>query len=80
MNSVLKKLEESLATHPAAVSEELRVRERSNEELNALCMVHSPDSAAVENFLVRELARRSVLAQANTLALQVVNPINNLQS
>ncbi|XP_045559054.1 centromere-associated protein E isoform X10 [Salmo salar] len=70
MNSVLKKLEESLATHPAAVSEELRVRERSNEELNALCMVHSPDSAAVENFLVRELARRSVLAQANTLALQ----------
>ncbi|XP_071209338.1 centromere-associated protein E isoform X5 [Salvelinus alpinus] len=70
MNSVLKKLEESLAAHPAAVSEELRVRERSNEELNALCMVHSPDSAAVENFLERELARRSALAQANTLALQ----------
>ncbi|XP_029618650.1 centromere-associated protein E isoform X9 [Salmo trutta] len=70
MNSVLKKLEESLATHPAAVSEELRVRERSNEALNALCMVHSPDSAAVENFLERELARRSALAQANTLALQ----------
>ncbi|XP_036791709.1 centromere-associated protein E isoform X3 [Oncorhynchus mykiss] len=70
MNSVLKKLEESLAAHPAAVSEELRARERSNEELNALCMVHSPDSAAVENFLERELARRSALAQANTLALQ----------
>ncbi|XP_031685999.1 centromere-associated protein E isoform X7 [Oncorhynchus kisutch] len=70
MNSVLKKLEESLAAHPAAVSEELRVRERSNKELNALCMVHSPDSAAVENFLERELARRSALAQANTLALQ----------
>nr|XP_046206560.1 centromere-associated protein E isoform X6 [Oncorhynchus gorbuscha] len=70
MNSVLKKLEESLAAHPAAVSEELRARERSNEELNALCMVHSPDSAAVENFLERELARRSALAQANTLALR----------
>ncbi|XP_045082820.1 centromere-associated protein E isoform X6 [Coregonus clupeaformis] len=70
MNSVLKKLEESLAAHPAAVSEELSVRERSNEELSALCMVHSPDSAAVESFLERELARRSALAQANTLALQ----------
>ncbi|KAK6313109.1 hypothetical protein J4Q44_G00164560 [Coregonus suidteri] len=53
MNSVLVKLEERLATHPAALSEELRAREKSNEELSALSMVHSPDSSAVESFLER---------------------------
>ncbi|KAL0979456.1 hypothetical protein UPYG_G00185320 [Umbra pygmaea] len=70
MNSVLEKIEERLALHPARVSAELREREKRNEELSALCMASSPDSAAVERFLERELVRCSSVAQATTLDLQ----------
>uniref|UniRef100_A0AAY5K0J5 Centromere-associated protein E n=1 Tax=Esox lucius TaxID=8010 RepID=A0AAY5K0J5_ESOLU len=70
MNSVLEKLEESLATQQTAVSDVLMARVVSNKELSALCMDQSIDFAAVERFLEQELAHCSAVAQATLLALQ----------
>ncbi|KAJ7994181.1 hypothetical protein DPEC_G00263250 [Dallia pectoralis] len=70
IKSVLKKLEEGLATHRTTVSDELGARLGSNEELNALTVVHSVDSAIVERFLEQELVRCSDVAQAALLSLQ----------
>lgn len=61
MDSILDFLEDGVAKHAVTLSEELHARSRANEECRAL--PGATNTAAIVQFLERELVRRTALIE-----------------